>query len=210
MLNKRIKSLFVAGLLVFSMAGGVFAEGADLPKEATIKIENPDFGDFQSKTYELQDKFIVLKLSKYTSTVEGEVKVDYQAHLTWDAEKYEVTHVKMIYEDGSFAERDIMVKAAEGKDCYIAALGEDGKYRVSPIGDDISGKKLIRVEVTFKNLTKGGNPVTPPTPPTPPTEEPEEEVYDPATGDASIMPIVATAILSAAGLYVVCKKDDEE
>ena len=202
MLNKRIKSLLVAGLLVFSMAGGVFAEGSDLPKEATIKIENPDFGDFMNKTYELQDKFIILKLTRHSS---GEDSYDdYQAHLTWDAEKYEVTHIKMVYEDESFTERDIMIKAAEGKDCYVAVLGEDGKYRVSPIGDDISGKKLIRVEVTFKNLTKGDNPVVPP------TEEPKEDVYDPETGDASIMPIVATAVLSAAGLYVVCKKDDEE
>lgn len=206
MLNKRIKSLLVAGLLVFSMAGGVFAEGSDLPKEATIKIENPDFGDFMNKTYELQDKFIILKLTRHSS---GEDSYDdYQAHLTWDAEKYEVTHIKMVYEDESFTERDIMIKAAEGKDCYVAVLGEDGKYRVSPIGDDISGKKLIRVEVTFKNLTKGDNPVVPPV--VPPTEEPEEDVYDPETGDASIMPIVATAVLSAAGLYVVCKKDDEE
>jgi hypothetical protein len=206
MLNKRIKSLLVAGLLVFSMAGGVFAEGSDLPKEATAKIENPDFGDFMYKTYELQDKFIVLKLTRHSSG--GDSYDDYQAHLTWDAEKYEVTHIKMVYEDESFTERDIMIKAAEGKDCYVAVLGEDGKYRVSPIGDDVSGKKLIRVEVTFKNLTKGNNPVVPPV--VPPTEEPEEDVYDPETGDASIMPIVATAILSAAGLYVVCKKDDEE
>lgn len=207
MLNKRIKSLLVAGLLVFSMSGMAFAAETELPKEATAKIENPDFGAFQSKTYELQDKFIVLKLSKYTSTVEGEIKVDYQAHLTWDAEKYEVTHIKMVYEDGTVAERDILTSAEEGKDCYIAVL-KDGKYVVSSIGDDVVGEKLVRVEVTFKNLTKGNKPVEPPV--VPPTEEPKEDVYDPETGDASIMPIVATAILSAAGLYVVCKKDDEE
>jgi hypothetical protein len=206
MLNKRIKSLLVAGLLVFSMAGGVFADEVELPDNGTAIIKNPDFGDFMNKTYELQDKFIILKLTRHSS---GEDSYDdYQAHLTWDAEKYEVTHIKMVYEDESFTERDIMIKAAEGKDCYVAVLGEDGKYRVSPIGDDVSGKKLIRVEVTFKNLTKGNNPVEPPV--EPPKEEPKEEVYDPNTGDASIMPIVATAILSAAGLYVVCKKDDEE
>ena len=39
----------------------------------------------------------------------------------------------------------------------------------------------------------------------------EEKITDePVAGDASIMPIAVTAVLSAAGLYLVNKKDDEE
>ena len=207
-MNKKIKSLLVAGLLVVGMSGSVFANESELPKSATSVIENPDFGDFMFKTYELQDKFIVLKLTRHSSG--GDSYDDYQAHLTWDAEKFEVTHIKMFYEDGSYAERDIMLEAAEGQDCYVAVLGEDGKYRVSPIGDDISGKKLVKVEVTFKNLTKDDEPVTPPTPPTPDPEEPEEDVHDPETGDVSMIVVAGIALTSAAGLLIASKKDDEE
>lgn len=197
MLNKRIKSLLVAGLLIFSMSGAVFAEGADLPKEATIKIEYPDFGASTQKIYELQDGKILLTLNDDSS--------GYRAFVNWVAAEYKVTQIRLFFDDGSHSVIDVKLpgEAKEGENCYEAKLIGD-KYKVS-VGNITTDRQLIRVEIDYINLTKSDNPVTPPV-----TPDPEEKVTDPETGDASIMPIVATAVLSAAGLYIVCKKDDEE
>lgn len=197
MLNKRIKSLLVTGLLVFSMSGAVFAEGADLPKEATIKIEYPDFGASTQKIYELQDGKIVLTLNDDSS--------GYRAFVNWVAEEYKVTQIRLIFDDESNSVIDVKLpgETKEGQNCYDAVLDGD-KYKVS-VGNITTDRQLIRVEIDYINLTKSDNPVIPP------TEDPKEEnIDDPDTGDASIMPIVVTAVASAAGLYVLNKKDDEE
>jgi hypothetical protein len=59
MLNKKIKSLFVAGLLVFGMNGAAFAEGADLPKTSTSIIEYPKFEEGK-RIIELQGGLIIV------------------------------------------------------------------------------------------------------------------------------------------------------
>ena len=202
MLNKRIKSLLVAGLLVMSMTGGAFAAETELPASGTSVIEYPNFGDFSFKDYSLQGGNIILTLYKDSN--------GYRANIKWVAENFKVTGIKMIYEDESFSVRDIMLpgEAAEGQDCYIAV--QDGEYFKVAVNDGIKDKKLVKVEVMFENLTKDDEPVVPPVIPPVDPEEPEEDVKDPETGDASIMPIVATALASAAGLFVLSKKDDEE
>lgn len=78
-----------------------------------------------------------------------------------------------------------------------------GKYKVM---DLTTGKQIEIIHVDFnKELTEEQKEAKRPKPEVPnlPTEEPE-------TGDVSIMPIVAIAAMSAAGLYVIKKKDDEE
>lgn len=203
MLNKRIKSLLVAGLLVFSMSGAVFANGSDLPANGTIKIDYPDFGAKSYKEYtELQGGKIHLTLYKDGNS--------YRADVKWDPSVIKVTGIKMTYEKAegetveTYSTRDIKLpdEVQDDQGCYVA-VKEGDLYKVTNIADGISGKKLVKVEIMFVNLTKGQQG-------TDPEEDPKEKIDDPNTGDASIMPIVATAILSAAGLYVVCKKDDEE
>ena len=194
MLNKRIKSLLVAGLLVMSMTGGVFAAESELPTTGTSIIEHPDFGDRTFKDFKFQDDNIILTLYDDSD--------GYRAVIKWVAENFKVTGIKMTYEDGTYSIMDIKLpgETEEGQDCYDAVLNGD-LYNVAI--NDKTDKKLVKVEVMFINLTKDDKPVTPPV-------EPKEEITDPETGDASIIPIVATAVISAAGLYVVSRKDDEE
>ena len=204
MLNKRVKSLLAAGILIFNISGTVFAEGTNLPAEGTIKIENPDFEDKTYKKFEFQDSNIILWLYKDSD--------GYRANITWMKENYKVTGIKLIYDDGSFSEQDIMIpgEAAEGQDCYVAV--PDGDTFVVGTQHKVGDKKLVKVEIVFENLTKSDDPVTPPVDPnpTPDPEQPPEKVIDPETGDAGIMSIVAVATVSAAGLFALRKKDDEE
>lgn len=209
MLNKRIKSLLVAGLLVFSMSGAVFAEGADLPKEGTIKIDYPDFGVKTFKEYKLQGGNIILKLYNDNN--------DYRADVRWNPEVVKVTGIKMTYEKAegeeveTYSTRDIKLpdEVQAGQDCHVA-VKEGDLYKVTNVADSIKDKKLIKVEIMFENLTKDDEPVVPPVIPPVDPEEPEEKIDDPETGDTSMMPIVVTAVASVAGLFVLNKKDDEE
>ncbi len=198
---KKIKVLLLTGVLSLCMCANAFAENSELPASGTSVIEYPDFGDFSFKDYSFQDGNIILTLYKDSN--------GYRANIKWVAENFKVTGIKMIYEDGSFSVRDIMLpgEAAEGQDCYIAV--PDGDHFKVAVNDGVKDKKLVKVEVMFKNLTKDDEPVPPVDPEEPPVEE-EEKVDDPETGDISIIPIVGIAVVSAAGLFVLNKKDDEE
>jgi hypothetical protein len=68
---------------------------------------------------------------------------------------------------------------------------------------------LIKVEVEFVPVDKDNNGI-PDFKDSKPVDPNPEEIKDPETGDTSIMPIVVTAVVSAAGLFVLNKKDDEE
>lgn len=200
MLNKKIKSILVAGLVIMSMTGNAFAnETESLPKEATITIENPDFGDFVEKIYddELQDGKIVLTLNDDSS--------GYRAFVNWVAAEYKVTQIRLFFDDGSNSIMDIKLpgETKEGENCHDATLVGD-RYKV---GTNVTtDKKLIRVEIDYINLTKDDEAVDPDNGD---DEKEKEKITDPATGDASIMPLVATAVVSAAGLFVLNRKDEE-
>ena len=199
MLNKRIKSLLVAGLLVFSMSGAVFAtdgEGTELPKQATIKLENPKFEEGK-RTVEFQGGLVKLEL---TEKENGDIDIK----VLWHAENIEILGVRSYYENEANAEDKGSIDHTnyfeEWYDCNT--LVKEGEFYTGTVLGGIQGKKLIRVEIDYQNLTKSSRPVTP--------TVPEEKVTDPATGDASIIPMVVTAAISAAGLFVLNKKDDEE
>ena len=235
---KKIKSLLVAGILIFSMSGQVFATG-ELPIQGTAAIEYPNFGDFSKKDFSLQNGNITLTLFKDSN--------GYRASVKWLAENYKVVSVKMIYEDGTYSVRDIMLQGetGAGQDCYIAVQNGDC-YSVL-INDGVANNTLVRVEVTFENLTKGDVPVVPEEPDTPDVPDvpeepdtpeepdvpdtpdvpevpeepdtpevpeepntPEENVNEPQTGDTSLIPVVAIATVSAVGLLALRKKDEEE
>ena len=63
-MNKKIKSLLVAGLLVVGMSGNAFAaEEAELPAVSTSTISNPVFEDGK-RVVELQGGLIVVEMTE--------------------------------------------------------------------------------------------------------------------------------------------------
>ena len=187
-MNKKIKSLIVAGLLMVGMCGTVFANEVELPKVGTAVIENPAFEEGK-RVVSLQDGLITVTI---TENEDG----------TYDI-------LKTFYENGSLVSDDFF-----NPEYHCANIIKEGDiYKVSleglaevPEGFDSMGK-LVKIEVTFENLTKGSDPVEPPVDPEPPVV-PKEEITDPETGDTSSMVFVATALLSAGALLITKKKDE--
>ena len=195
-MNKKLRSLIIAGLLVVSMAGGVFAEGEDLPPTGTIEIDYPKFDGVTQRVFNELGGNIFLTLYKDTNTDEntGEVSSVYRAIIKWNPDAVNVTGVKMTYADGTTAYRDIMTSAPEDQDCYVAI--QDGDQFKVNIQDNIEGE-LVKVEIMFENLP---GPTTP-----------KEEINVPETGDALL---IVPGLALGAGvitLYLTGKnKDDEE
>lgn len=196
-MNKKIKSLVVAGLLVIGMSGSVFANETELPTTGTSVIEYPSFEDGK-RVVELQGGMIVVEM------VEKE-NGEYEILTKWDAEGIKIIGVKSYYENGSIDHSNYF---QEWYDCNtLEKEGEFYKGTVAGGGNGPSGPlgKLVKVEITFENLTKDDEPVVPPVEP----EIPEEDITDPETGDASSMIFVATALFSAGALMINKKKDEE-
>ena len=197
-MNKKIKSLLVAGLLVVGMSGNVFANESELPSVSTSAITYPKFEDGK-RVVELQGGLIVVEM---TEKENGE----YDIVVKWKGESIKILGVKSYYENGSIDHTNYF---EEWYECNT--LGEEGEFVFGTVlggGDGVSGPlgELVKVEVTFENLTKGDEPVVPPEEP---PVIPEEEIDDPETGDAGIMVGVVSAALASLGLVVVNKKKDE-
>ena len=195
-MNKKIKSLLVAGLLVVGMSGNVFAAESDLPSISTSTITQPKFEDGK-RVVELQGGLIIVEM---TEKENGE----YDIVVKWDGESIKVLGVKSYYENGSIDHTNYFEELY-----HCNTLEEEGEFFKGTVlggGNGVSGPlgKLVKVEVTFENLTKGNEPVVPPEEP-----EPEEGIDDPETGDAGLMVGIATATLASLGLVVVNKKKDE-
>ena len=198
-MNKKIKSLLVAGLLVVGMSGNVFANESELPSVSTSAITHPKFEDGK-RVVELQGGLIVVEM---TEKENGE----YDIVVKWKGESIKILGVKSYYENGSIDHTNYF---EEWYECNT--LGEEGEFVFGKVlggGEGVSGPlgELVKVEITFENLTKGNEPVVPPEEP---PVIPEEEIDDPETGDASSLMVVGTAIASAIGIYTLNKKDDEE
>ena len=195
-MNKKVKSLLVAGLLVFSMAGSAFAaEESELPSVSTSTITHPKFEDGK-RVVELQGGLIVVEM---TEKENGE----YDIVVKWKEESIKILGVKSYYENGSIDHTNYFEELY-----HCNTLGEEGEFVFGKVlggGEGFSGPlgKLVKVEVTFENLTKGDEPVVPPVTP------PEEEIDDPETGDAGMMIGVISAAIASVGLVVINKKKDE-
>lgn len=194
---KKIKSLLVAGLLVVGMNGNVFAaEEGELPAISTSTISNPAFEDGK-RVVELQGGLIVVEM---TEKENGE----YDIVVKWKEDKIKILGVKSYYENGSIDHTNYFEELY-----HCNTLGEEGEFVFGKVlggGEGLSGPlgKLVKVEVTFENLTKGDEPVVPP------VTSPEEEIDDPETGDAGMMVGVITVAAASIGLFVINKKKDEE
>lgn len=193
---KKVKCLLAVGLLVLGMSGVSFANELELPTIGTSVIEYPNFEGKTFKEFKLQGDNIILTLYKDSK--------GYRANVKWVAENFNVTGIKMIYKDGSYSYRDIMIEAEKGKDCYLAI--KDGEFYKVSINDGVKDKELVKVELAFENLTKSDEPITPGEP-----EEPKEDVIDPETGDSSILVYTVVGVASSiALLHLNKKKKDEE
>lgn len=199
-MNKKIKSLIVSGLLMVGMCGNVFANENNLPSVSTSIIEYPEFNDENKAHVSLQADGIQVNITKNDDGT-------YDIRVEWDSTKFNVTGLKSFFENGYLVSDDFfnpeyhcanIIK--EGDKCIVSLEGLGDVPGLNPMGE------LIKVEVTFENLTKGSNPVTPGDP-----EEPKnpEKITDPETGDSSSMVFVATALVSA-GVLMITKKKDEE
>ena len=204
MLNKRIKSLLVAGLLVFSMSGAVFAnEDGIVDKNGVATITNPKF-DAEGKR-EITKAILNGDIKVSLTRKEGDL---YDILISWDSTKVNVIGMTSHYENSTTGQ---IHDDFFNPDYHCSNIIKEGNiYKVSleglggiPAEGFDSLGKLVKLEI-FYEAVKGSDPVVPPT-------EPEEEITDePVTGDASIMPIVTVAAVSAAGLFALRNKDDEE
>jgi hypothetical protein len=199
MLNKRIKSLLVAGLLIFSMGGTVFNSFALEPITSTIT--NPKLID-NKKTISLQGGSIIVEVTK---TEDG-----YILEPRWDSNKFKVIDVKAYYDD----ELNTVISSESyfaNSKCH--PIQENSNVHKSDAIDMKINANLIKVEVVFMPVDKDNNGIpdfkdSKPVNPNP--EEPKEGIIDPETGDASMIAVVGIAVASAASLFVLNKKDDEE
>ena len=195
-MSKKIKSLIIAGLLVFGMSGNVFAsEEGKLPAVSTSTISNPVFED-NKKVEELQGGLIVVEMTEKENS-------EYDIIVKWKEDKIKILGVKSYYENGSIDHTNYFEELYH---CNTLGKEEEfvfGKVLGGGMGVDNPLGKLVKVEITFENLTKGDEPVVPPVTP------PEEEIDDPETGDAGMMIGVVSVALASLGLVVVNKKKDE-
>jgi hypothetical protein len=206
MLNKKIKSILVAGLVIMSMTGAVFAEGETVLGDPVVStITNPKFTNNKA-VIELQNGDIVIEITESEGFY-------YYTTTTWNATKLQVIDVITTFEykddpntssnEGGLGSTYHEALFNEDK-CGVVLDKETHKY-VNMVDDNDA--KLVKIEVKFAAIKSDEG-----TEPGPGTEqEPEQEIDDKTpTGDASIMPIVVTAAVSAAGLFVLNRKDDEE
>ena len=217
MLNKRIKSLLVAGLLVFSMSGAVFAEGDSIEEKSLIsEITDIDFVEGEEqKVIELQHGYIIVTMNR---NADGK----YDIIVKWDKTILDVVKVESIFETNSLF--------SSLNSCYSHT--DDGQYitiviKDANIGPDAFGSpnygELTKVNVYFILVDSDGDGVPDFKDDTPNGDDNDDDDDDdddeqpkdpnknePETGDASIMPIVAVAAVSAAGLFALRNKDDEE
>ena len=222
MLNKRIKSLLVAGLLVFSMS---FAKVDSFAAEPLVsKVTNIEFvkGEEQ-KVVKLQHGYITVTMNK---NAEGK----YDVIVKWDKTVLDVVKVESILETNTLFSDLNTCYSHEDDGQYITIVIKDVNIGPEAFGSPNYGElKGVNVyfnlvdndkdgEPNFKDDTPNGpeeEPEEPPVDPEDPNpEEPEQpkepNKEDPETGDASMIAVVGIAVVSAAGLYIVSRKEDEE
>lgn len=182
MLNRRIKSLLVTGLLMVGMSGSVFAEGNG--NDGCIPgLRGIHEGDQH-------------KIEKVTVA-------DWEAYMN----QINTTNTGFVIEPQQKNWKDKAAGNSEGWIEFKVYKDEDFDHEK----DDNHQIEVIHIkfnkELSDKEKEEKAQPPVVPQPPVTPPTLPETE---PETGDAGIMPIVVTAVASAACLFVLNKKDDEE
>ena len=193
---KKLKSLLVAGLLVVSMSGGVFADNVyvnDALIVKNIKLE---------EVFTFQDGNVLLELDEATNSLIADLKI------SW-VENYNITYVKLILKDGT----EVNVPMEK---IGVSRNDETGWIRNSLNLDELSLEasdvKTVKIGIDYKYpQDEDGNGV-PDFKDDTPVEPEEPEIHDPETGDSSLVTVVGASVitLSAAGLFIVNKKKEDE
>lgn len=206
MLNKRIKSLFVAGLVILGMSGNAFA--AELPKGPFTSYQTyPTISDKSSEAV-FQNGAITVDVSIDDNY---ESQAVYMYKVLWNPNKYDVTKITLILDDEHEISTDL---TSEQRPSTKDSTEVEGFKVFEDQGAYEKGKKVkeIRVEYNYSaNVTdtdengkpdfKDDNPIDP--------EKPVK--VDPETGDAGVAGLLLAAVGIGTGLVVVNKgKDDEE
>ena len=195
-MNKKLRTLLLAGVLTLGMSAVAFANESELPAVSTSTISNPAFEDGK-RVVELQGGLIIVDM---TEKENGE----YDIVVKWKGESIKILGVKSIYENGTIDHTNYFEELYHCN--TIEQEGEFFKGTVSGGGDGVSGPlgELVKIEITFENLTKGDEPIVPPVEP----EEPDEEIDDPATGDTTTIGFLVAGALATLGLCKI-NKDEE-
>lgn len=206
MLNKRIKSLFVAGLVILGMSGNAFA--AEVPKGPFTSYQTyPTILDESSEAV-FQGGAIVVDVSIDDSYDGQDV---YMYKVLWNPNKYDVTKITLILDDGHEISTDL---TSEHRPSTKDSTEVEGFKVFEDQRAYAKGKKVIKIQVEYDYGTdtdedgipdfKDDNPTVPDTPNKP-------EKVDPPTGDAGVAGLLLAAVGIGTGLVVVNKgKDDEE
>ena len=217
MLSKRIKSLLVAGLLVLGMGFAKVNSFAAEVDPLVSKIINIDFVQGETQKVEtLQHGYI-------TVTMNRDAEGKYEIIVKWDKTVLDVVKVESIFEKNTLFSDLNTCYSHEDDGQYITIVIKDANIGPEAFGSPNYGE-LTGVNVYFNLVDSDGDGTPDFKDDTPngdepgegeePGEEPEEpkdpDVTDPETGDASIIPIVAVAAVSVAGLFALRNKDDEE
>lgn len=205
-MNKKIKSLLVAGLLVVGMSGNAFAystfEGNDSNTEIVAekhegllqaKIDNPKAGE----TYTLQDGNIIVVISEDGKSATVQTK---------EGATVTVTHVHM--------------KGGNGFNCYTAEEGLVDMQCPENKGGKIPEISHITVIFDYADKTdtdedgvpdfKDDEPIAPPEEEPKPEEPKDPEITDPETYDGSMIAVGATVVVAGGAIYVLNRKKDED
>ena len=195
-MNKKLRTLLLAGVLTLGMSAVAFANESELPAVSTSTVTHPKFEDGK-RVVELQGGLIIVDM---TEKENGE----YDIVVKWKGESIKILGVKSIYENGTIDHTNYFEELYHCN--TIEQEGEFFKGTVSGGGDGVSGPlgELVKIEITFENLTKGDEPIVPPVEP----EDPDEEIDDPATGDTTTIGFLVAGALATLGLCKI-NKDEE-
>lgn len=208
MLNKRIKSLFVAGLVILGMSGNAFA--AEVPKGPFTSYQPCSAILDESSEAVFQNGAIVVDIIELEESTESQDVYHYS--LEWNNYKFKMNKLTLFLDNGDKIEENLnsasgiaQTKDVEGKENFKlfksqTAVAEDAKI------------VKIQVEYDYGTDTDGdGKPDFKDDKPTDPDNPSEPEKVDPETGDAGVAGLLLAAVGIGTGLVVVNKgKDDEE
>ena len=198
-MNKKIKSLLVAGLLVVGMGFAKVDSFAAETDPLVSKITDIVFvNGEQQKVETLQHGYI-------TVTMNRKADGKYDVTVKWDKTVLDVVKVESIFETNSLFSSLNSCYSHTDDGQYITIVIKDANIGPEAFGSEHYGE-LKEVHVHFNLVDADGDGVPnfkEGTPVPPKTDEPD-------TGDASMIVTACVAVASAAGLFVLSKKDDEE
>lgn len=197
---KKVKSLLIAGLLVFGMGFAKIDSFAAEVEPLVSKITNIEFvNGEQQKVETLQHGYITVTMNR---TTDGK----YDIIVKWDKTILDVVKVESIFEKNTLNSDLNTCYDVEYEGNNVIVTIKDANVIPEALGSGNYGE-LKGVNVYFTLVDSDGDGVAnfkEGTPVPPKAEEPE-------TGDASTIMIASSVVAASAGLYLLSrKKDDDE